>query len=79
MAGADPNVLLPLLGAPVAILGISLGEVVLPRGSFIIVIIILLHVLCDVTSVKVASKLAIFILIERISTSKTLAHFYHNI
>ena len=52
-----------MLGAPVAILGISPVEVVLPLGSFIIVITVLLHVLCDVTSVKVASRLTIFILI----------------
>ena len=45
MAGADPDVLLPLLGAPVAILGITPGEVVLPLGSFIIEIIVMLHVL----------------------------------
>ena len=61
--GRNPDVLLPLLGAPVAILGISPVEVVLPLGSFIIVITVLLHVLCDVTSVKVASRLTIFILI----------------
>ena len=51
----NPEVLLLLMGAPVTIPATSPGDVLLPRGSCIIVVIAWLHVLSFVTSVKVAS------------------------
>ena len=70
--GRNPDVLLLLLGAPVAILGIAPGEVVLlhHRNNCYAACS------CNVTSVKVASRLSLFILICGFLHVKLIADFH---